>query len=221
MTPEGIMVDRCVGRILCLAVVLAMCGRAATFSNCDVNHNGSTGVGDVQTMVNEALGAAKANNDLNGDGVVNVVDIEIDINAALGFVCVADPGLVSIVPNSGQQGVSGIGVTITGRLSSFTNSSAVSLGAGITVTNVAATSATVLTATLAIAPAAAAGARTLTVDNLTLANAFTVTQPLSVSYTYDSQGRLSTTTYVLASGGVTTVTYTYDVAGNRTAVVAQ
>jgi hypothetical protein len=138
-----------------------------------------------------------------------------------GSVCVADPGLVSIVPNSGQQGASGIGVTITGRLSSFTNSSAVGLGAGITVTNVAATSATVLTATLAIAPAATTGARTLTVDSLTLANAFTVTQPVSVSYTYDSQGRLSTATYVLASGGVTTITYTYDAAGNRTMVVAQ
>ena len=208
-----------VSRLVCLAAITAVCGWSS--SNCDVNHAGSTGIGDVQTMVNEALGGAKANNDLNNDGVVNVVDIEIDIQAVLTSVCVADPGLVSIVPNSGQQGTSGIGVTITGRLTSFTNSSAVSLGAGITITNLAATSATVLTATLAIDPSAATGARTLTVDGLTLANAFTVTQPVSVSYTYDSQGRLSTATYVLASGAVTTVTYTYDAAGNRTTVVAQ
>jgi hypothetical protein len=198
-----------------------MCGRAATFSKCDILQLGATNAADVQALINEALGAAKANNDLNSDGVVNVVDIEIDIDAALTSVCVADPGLVSIVPNTGQQGTSGIGVTIAGRLSSFTNSSAVSLGAGITVTDVAATSDTVLTATLAIDPAATTGARTLTVDSLTLANAFTVTQPVSVSYTYDSQGRLSTGTYVLAGGAVTTVTYTYDAAGNRTAVVAQ
>jgi hypothetical protein len=210
-----------VSRLVCLAAISTVCGYSWSFSTCDVNHTGSTGVGDVQTMVNEALGAAQPNNDLNSDGVVNIVDIEIDVQAALTSVCVADPGLVSIVPNTGQQGTSGIGVTITGRLSSFTNGSAVSLGAGITVTNVAATSATVLTATLAIAANATTGARTLTVDSLTLANAFTVTVPVSVSYTYDSQGRLSTATYVLASGGVTTVTYTYDAAGNRTMVVAQ
>jgi hypothetical protein len=172
-------------------------------------------------MINQALGAAQAKNDLNNDGVVNVVDIEIDINAALGFVCVADPGLISIVPNTGQPGASGINVTISGRLTSFTNSSVIRLGAGITVTNVAATSDTVLTATLAIDPAAATGARTLTVDSLTLANAFTVTVPSTVSFTYDSQGRLSTATYISGTGASTVVTYTYDAAGNRTSVVAQ
>jgi uncharacterized protein RhaS with RHS repeats len=41
----------------------------------------------------------------------------------------------------------------------------------------------------------------------------------TVSYTYDSQGRLTSVTYV---GTAThTVTYTYDAAGNRTSVVAQ
>lgn len=42
----------------------------------------------------------------------------------------------------------------------------------------------------------------------------------SVSYTYDSQGRLWTATYVTPSG-TTTVTYSYDNAGNRTSVVTQ
>ncbi len=45
------------------------------------------------------------------------------------------------------------------------------------------------------------------------------TAATSVSYTYDSQGRLTSVTYV---GTVThTVTYTYDAAGNRTSVVTQ
>src|SRR5580704_16423903 len=123
-------------RLVCLAAVTSVCGYSFTFSNCDVNQTGATGVGDIQTMVNQALGVAQAKNDLNNDGVVNVVDIEIDINAALGNACVADPGLVSIVPNSGQPGASGLNVTITGRLTNFTNSSVITLGPGITVTNV-------------------------------------------------------------------------------------
>jgi len=204
-----------------LYLAAAICGRATPFSNCDVGHAGTTNVADVQTIVNEALGAAAPVNDLNGDHVVNVVDVETDANAAMGGVCTADPGLVSIVPNNGQQGTSGIGVTITGRLTSFTNGSSIGLGAGITITNVSAVNGTTLTATLAIDAGAAAGARTLTVDSFSLANAFTVTPPVSVSYTYDSQGRLATATYVQASGGVITVTYSYDAAGNRTAVVAQ
>lgn len=211
----------CFWRFLYLSTLAAACAYGSSFSKCDVNQLGATGIADVQTMVNEALGAAKPNDDLNSDGVVNVVDIEIDLNAALGLVCVADPGLVSILPNNGQQGASNLAVTITGRLTSFTNGSAVSLGTGITVSNVSATNATTLTATLAIAGNAAAGARTLTVDSLSLADAFTVTMPVSVSYTYDSQGRLATATYVSGTGATTTVTYAYDAAGNRTSVVAK
>jgi hypothetical protein len=88
------------------------------------------------------------------------------------------------------------------------------------LSNMAAGSATTLTASLAIAGSAATGARTLTVDGLTLASAFTVTPPLSVTYSYDSQRRLATASYILATGGTTTVTYTYDAAGNGTSVVA-
>ena len=211
----------CFWRFLCLSTVAVSCGFSSSFSNCDINQLGATGIADVQGMVNQALGAAQPNNDLNSDGVINVVDVEIDLNTALGLVCVADPGLVSVVPNSAQQGTSNLGVTITGRLTNFTNGSSVDLGAGVTVTNVAATNATTLTATLAIDANAAAGARTLTVDSLSLANAFTVTLPVSVSYTYDSQGRLATATYVSGTGATTVVTYTYDAAGNRTSVVAR
>jgi len=207
-------------RLLCLAATFSVGAQATAFSNCDVLHLNATTAADVQAVINEALGIQAAANDLNGDGVVNVVDVSIAINAVLGNGCAADPALISIVPNAGQQGAAGLAVTITDRLTGFTNNSAVSLGAGITVSNVAASSATTLTASLAIAGNAAAGARTLTVDGLTLANAFTVTLPVSVSYTYDSQGRIATASYLLASGATTTVTYAYDAAGNRTSVVA-
>lgn len=210
-----------VPRFLSLFAVAVFCCHAATFSKCDVDQSGVTNVSDIQRMVDEALGVRAASNDLNGDGAVDVVDIEMDANAVLTLGCAADPGLVSILPNTGQQGTTGLNVTITGRLTSFTNTSVVSLGAGVTVSNVAATSATVLTASLAIAANATAAARDLTVDSLTLPAAFTVTQPVSVSYTYDSQGRLATATYISGTGTSTVVTYTYDAAGNRTSVVAK
>jgi hypothetical protein len=215
------MFSQFVRRLVWLAAATALCGHSGSFSKCDILHQGTTDIADVQAIINEALGVTPAVNDLNGDGVVNIVDVQIVIDAALGLGCLEDPGITSIVPNTGQPGASGINVTISGRLTNFSNNSVINLGAGITVTNVAASNATTLTATLAIAANAAYGATTLTVDGLTLANAFTVTQPVSVSYTYDSQDRLSTATYILASGGVRTVTYTYDAAGNRTAVVAQ
>jgi hypothetical protein len=210
-----------VARLLGLAAVLALCGRAASFSKCDVNHDHATTVADVQIVINEALGAAPPNDDLNGDGVVNIVDVQIEINAALGLGCAADPALKSIVPNTGLHGSSGINVTISGSLTGFTNGSVIDLGAGITVTNVVAPNAATLTATLSIAPTAATTTRDLTVDGLTLPRAFTVTMPSSVAYTYDSQGRLATVTYTSSTGSVTITTYSYDAAGNRTAVVAQ
>jgi len=215
------MTTGCIARFLCLGGVIAVCGHASLFSNCDVTQDGTTKVADVQKLVNQALGDEAAANDLNADSVVNVVDVQIGVDAVLGLGCAADPHLISIVPNTGQQGTNGINVTISSAVTSFSNSSTIDLGAGITVTNIAATNATTLTATLSIAANAATGARDLTVDGLTLPGAFTVTLPVSVSYTYDSQGRLATATYSSPTGSTTVVTYTYDAAGNRTAVVAQ
>jgi YD repeat-containing protein len=213
---------RRISRLLWMATAIAVSSHAGTpFSNCDVLHNGMTNAADVQRIVNEALGSQAPANDLNSDGMVNVVDVQIDIAAALGQPCVADPSLLSITPNTGQQGISGINVTILGHLTSFSDGSAVSLGDGITISNIAATNATTLTATLAIPSGASTGAQSLTVDGLTLANAFLVTVPISVSYTYDSQNRIATATYTLASGTTRTTTYTYDAAGNRTTVVGQ
>ncbi len=62
-------------------------GTVGLFS-CDVNRDGSVGVADVQTMINEALGASPAMNDLNQDGIVNVADIQKVIDAAMGRGCV-------------------------------------------------------------------------------------------------------------------------------------
>jgi hypothetical protein len=57
---------------------------------CDLTHVGGATVGDVQTIIDQALGTVRAVNDLNGDGAVNVVDVQIEINAALGVGCSAE-----------------------------------------------------------------------------------------------------------------------------------
>jgi hypothetical protein len=58
-------------------------------SVCGVAKDGGVHVADVQLMIGEALGLAKAANDLNGDGVVNVADVQIVVAAALGEGCSA------------------------------------------------------------------------------------------------------------------------------------
>lgn len=58
-------------------------------SLCDVSGDGSTGVADLQQMINEALGVAPPAHDLNADGVINVADVQIVINAAVGLACAA------------------------------------------------------------------------------------------------------------------------------------
>jgi hypothetical protein len=59
------------------------------FTACDLSLAGTTTVADVQQIVNEALGVARAVNDLNGDRAVSVVDLQIVVNAALGQGCSA------------------------------------------------------------------------------------------------------------------------------------
>jgi len=60
-----------------------------SFSQCDINQQGTTNIADAQAIINQALGKAPPVNDLNADGVVNVVDVEILIDAALGLGCSA------------------------------------------------------------------------------------------------------------------------------------
>lgn len=58
------------------------------FSLCDINADASTTVGDVQLMVNQAIGVAHCTADINSDGVCNVIDVQRVVIAALGGTCV-------------------------------------------------------------------------------------------------------------------------------------
>jgi VWFA-related protein len=60
---------------------------ASATCSCDVNGDGRVDVGDVQLIINQAMGVAAATCDLNGDGAVNVGDVQVVINAALGLGC--------------------------------------------------------------------------------------------------------------------------------------
>lgn len=62
-------------------------GGAVVLFTCDIGGFGSVTVADVQSIMNEALGAAAAKNDLNQDGVVNVADLQKVMDAALGLGC--------------------------------------------------------------------------------------------------------------------------------------
>jgi len=89
------------------------------------------------------------------------------------------PAIAFVNPGTGQQVVQNLAIAIVGQYTHFTNSSVVALGAGITVSSLAAADSTHLSAQLAIAGNATVGPRTLTVTSgtevVTLANAFTVT----------------------------------------------
>jgi Concanavalin A-like lectin/glucanases superfamily/HpiC1 cyclase/MBG domain/Bacterial Ig-like domain/Cep192 domain 4/WD40-like Beta Propeller Repeat len=118
---------------------------------------------------------------------------------ANGFnVSTGSPALLSVNPNSGQQGQQSLSVTITGQFTHFLQgSSQVSFGAAITVVSLTVGSATSATAVLNIDPAAATGARTVTVttgtEAVSLVNGFTVTAStpitLSVSPSSGQQGQ--------------------------------
>lgn len=100
-------------RILWLGTAIAGCAHAT--SPCDVDHNGTVTVADVQTMINEALGTSPAADDLNGDGVVNVVDVQIVSDAVLDLGCNTGSGTAPAISNfSPTSGPIGTLVTITG-----------------------------------------------------------------------------------------------------------
>lgn len=114
------------------------------------------------------------------------------------FTVTAPPAqILTVVPGSGQQGQSGLLVTITGANTNFSASSGVSFGAGITVTSISIGSATSLTASINIASGAAAGPRDVTVTTsgvpVTGTSLFSVTaappQILSASPASAQQGQ--------------------------------
>jgi hypothetical protein len=75
------------GHITIAGETFTVAQTTATSVSCDVTGDQTMSVADLQTMVNEALGAAPTANDLNGDGIVNVVDIQEVIEALFGMGC--------------------------------------------------------------------------------------------------------------------------------------
>ena len=60
-----------------------------SFSPCDLRHASNIDVTDVQTIINQAMGAIAFANDLNGDGSVNIVDVQIEASSMFGMGCAA------------------------------------------------------------------------------------------------------------------------------------
>jgi len=89
---------------------------APTASRCDIDNQGVTGIVDVQSMVNEALGVAPPANLLVNGVSATVADVQTVINAALNLGCAADlvtgpPAVTDFNPKSGPAGTV---VTVTG-----------------------------------------------------------------------------------------------------------
>jgi Bacterial Ig-like domain len=97
-----------------------------------------------------------------------------------GFTVTAGtPVLITVNPNTGQQGQTNESVTLTGQFTHWVQgTSTASFGAGITVASLTVNSNTSATAVLNIDPAAATGARNVSVTTggevVTLTNGFTV-----------------------------------------------
>jgi RHS repeat-associated protein len=104
-----------------------------------------------------------------------------------GFTVLATgtPTLLSVNPNTGQQGQQNLSVTITGQLTHFVQGTTIaSFGSNVTVASLTVNSPTTATAVLNIDPAAAGGARDVTlttgVELVTLVNGFTVNPPICI-----------------------------------------
>lgn len=118
------------------------------------------------------------------------------------FNVIGPPALVSMNPAAAAQQQT-VPVTITGQFTSFTPSSVVALGAGVTATVTAAT-ATSIQANVTASPIAVPGPRTLSVDSLTLPNAFTVTPgPAAITTLSPAFAQVGTTLTVQVTGSLT------------------
>jgi len=94
------------------------------------------------------------------------------------------PMLLTVSPNTGQQGQQNLYVQVTGQFTNFVQGTTLaSFGAGVTVNSVTVANATGLTANISIAANAVTGAHNLTVTTgtevVSLASAFAVTWLLS------------------------------------------
>lgn len=61
-------------------------------SACDLNHDGTVNIVDVQTATNMLLGSIPCTANIAGPGVCNIVVVQRVTNAALGAACVTDGG---------------------------------------------------------------------------------------------------------------------------------
>lgn len=171
-------------------------------------------------------------------------DVVVDsITEARGFTVTEAapvvPTIVSLTPNTGSPGATALQVTIVGAKATFTESSVVSFGAGITVTGTTLVDAQTLRATIAIAADAAAGFRDVTVSTADGAAAilagFQVTvQSAAVTGITPSSGRAGDTgvavtisgtslsspaTVAFSGGGITVRSVTVDSATQITAII--
>jgi hypothetical protein len=142
---------------------------------------------------------------------------------ASGFTVVTAllPAVTGVNPIQGTAGVT-MPVTITGR--NLQSGAMLSLGAGVTVSNIVVPSPTQLTATLTIAPWATLGARNVTVTNpggqpVTLMSGFSIvaaTAAKDSTYVYDRLGRL-----IAVLRGTEMAIYQYDGVGNLLSIKRQ
>jgi len=139
------------------------------------------------------------------------------------------PTVTAVTPNQGASRTT-VSVTIDGT--TFASGATVTAGAGITVSNVTFVSSTRLTATFTIAADATGGARDVTVTNPsgaggTLARAFTVTTPqtvtLSLLYNGKLRDRVGGGDTARAADGAAdgTLTLTLSASGGRTITALQ
>ena len=145
-----------------------------------------TGVTVASLTVNSATSATAVLN-IDSAAATGPRNVTLTTNSEVvtltnGFaVTTAAPSLISVSPNSGQQGQQNLSVGITGQFTHFAQgSTTASFGAGITVASLAVNSATSATAVLNIDAAAATGVRNVTittnVEVVTLTSGFTVLQ---------------------------------------------
>jgi RHS repeat-associated protein len=125
-----------------------------------------------------------------------------------GFTILPQPSLTQLSPTSGYQGQTGLAIAITGVNTHFTSASAISLGAGITVSNVVASGSTQLTAVLSISASTTATVRTLTVTSgqevVALYNSFTVTGPPTLLSISPNSGQVASTNLAVTIVGQNT-----------------
>ncbi len=165
------------------------------------------------------------------------------VTLANGFTVTAGtPVLMSVSPNSGQQGQQNLSATISGQFTHFVQgTTTVNFGAGITVVSLMVNSSSIATAVLNIAPTAVIGPSPVTMTTgtevVTLANGFTVTagtpvltlitpntgqqgqQSLSVAITGQFTHLLQGTTTASFGAGITVASLTVSSATSATAVL--